>query len=141
MKTQIILLSVAAVLAGTPKIQGNFERTETKTGFKKTLDFDFIFFRTHQQCKSVISWWELNNTNGVMSFTIQRTYGDPRNDNTIWEDLESSLPIAGAPSKYVDRNPDAGNISYRVIAWLFDGSAVVSDISREHICSRHCRHH
>jgi hypothetical protein len=134
MKMQIVLLSMAAFAFNAPKTFSVTNLSETKSvKISKTLDFDFIFFRTRQQCNGVRMAWAMNSTNGVFSFTLQRTYQNPSNPNTLWEDIESFVAGDEPVFRYTDRNVARGYVSYRVIAWIFDGSSVISEVSSERI--------
>src|SRR6185503_556988 len=93
MKMQIVLLSMAVFAVNAPKTFSVANLGEIKSvKISKTQNYDFIFFRTHQQCKGVKVAWALNSTNGVFSFTLQRTYQNPSNPTTVWEDVESFVP-------------------------------------------------
>lgn len=134
MKMQIVLLSMAAFAVNAPKTFSVSNLSEIKSvKTSKTQTYDFIFFRTHQQCNGVKIAWALNSTNGVFIFTLQRTYQNPSNPNTLWDDVESFVPGDDPVLRYTDRNVARGYVSYRVIAWVFDGSSVISDVSSERI--------
>ena len=134
MKMQIVLFSMVVFAVNTPKTFSASNLAETKlVKSSKTQSFEFIFFRTHQQCNGVKVAWALNSTNGVFCFTLQRTYQNPSNADAVWEDVESFLPGADPVIRYTDLNVARGYVSYRVIAWVFDGSTVISDVSRERV--------
>jgi hypothetical protein len=138
MKMQIVLLSMAVFAVNAPKTFSGFNPSETKSvKISKTPTFEFIFFRTYQQCNGVKMAWALNSTNGVFSFTLQRTYQNPSNPNTLWEDVESFVTGDEPVLRYTDHNVARGYVSYRVIAWVYDGSSVISEVSRERIGGHH----
>jgi hypothetical protein len=135
MKTQVLLLSMAVFAVNAPKTFVASSLSETKSvRIGKTQTFDFIFFRTHNQCKGVAVVWALNSTNGVTGFTLQRTNQNPSNPNALWEDVESFVSGSEPATRYTDHNVAPGYISYRVIAWIFDGSSVISEVSSVRIC-------
>ncbi|MFI5131254.1 MAG: hypothetical protein ACHQFX_14730 [Chitinophagales bacterium] len=131
MKTQIVLLSMAFFAVNAPTTFEVSKLSETKSvKISKSENYDFIMFRAYHECKGVNVSWALNSTNGVFVFTLQRTYESPSNPEALWEDVESFVPDGESALRYIDNNITPGIISYRVIAWVFDGSSVVSAVSR-----------
>jgi hypothetical protein len=134
MKTQLLILSTAVLLAGT---QGDFASFSSVNKPVKSLSVqntEFSFFRTHRQGKrDITATWGFASTEGVTSFTVQRTYEDPTDPYSNWENIGSVANDGSRSFKYTDENVFAGLINYRIVALLADGTSVTSEISTEKI--------
>lgn len=130
MKTQILILSTVALLAGT---QGNFSSFSSASKPVKTFSVqnaEFSFFRTHRQGKTdITATWGLASADGITGFTVQRTYEDPTDPYSYWENIKSVPNDASRSFKYTDENVFPGLINYRIVAQLEDGTSLTSDIS------------
>jgi len=107
--------------------------------FSKTslTNFDISFLRTHRQGKGVEISWGVTSTEGVSGFIVQRSYQDPNDPYSIWENV-SSVSCSGARSfKYNDEDVAPGFISYRVWIVLTNGATIPSAVSIVHIMSKH----
>ena len=129
MKAQFLLIPALFLTTSFTRPAENTSSEFRITKKSKTLDIDFVFLRTHQHCKGVLAQWALTDNNGVTGLTLQRTYQNPWDANAAWEDVESFISTPGLYS-FTDRPARARTVSYRVIAWMFDGSSIVSDVSR-----------
>lgn len=130
MKTQILIFSTAILLAGT---QGDFSINESAGKMAKVSSVkntQFAFFRTHRQGKTdITATWGLVSTDGVAGFTVQRTYQDPTDPYSFWEDLCNVDCNPSRSFKYTDLNVLPGLINYRIVARMTDGTSVTSEIS------------
>lgn len=137
MKTQIVLLSLAVLAVNSPESVSTLSST-TNGSVKviKPQSTDFAFFRTHRQGKGVTATWGLTSTNGTGCFMVQRTYQDANDPYAFWEDLNYVPCTPSRSFKWTDENVFPGLISYRIVAYLYDGSTVTSGISQQKIVSR-----
>lgn len=138
MKTPLTSLVISAMILSTATISfpenspvtngtSKLEQTESAPGF--------AFFRTHRQGKGVTATWGVTSNTGVVGFSLQKTYEDPNDPYSNWEEV-SSAPCNGARSyKCTDNSVFPGSISYRVIAQLIDGSTLASGIETARIVS------
>lgn len=130
MKMQILILSIA-MLATNP--QSNFpsalpgKKTAQVTSAEST---DFAFFRVHRQGKrGITATWGLTSTEGVTCFSVQRTYQDPNDPYSFWEEA-GSVPCDPSRSfKFTDEDVFPGVIAYKIIAQMEDGSSVISEVA------------
>ena len=137
MKTQIVLLSIAVmaihspVAVPTPTLTAGVN-ISTKTD--KPQSTDFAFFRTHRQGKGITSVWALNCHGEVPGcFMVQRTYEDPNDPYAFWEDLNYMPATTQRFYKWTDENVFPGYVSYRITAYMFDGTTITSDVSQVRI--------
>ena len=135
MKTRILALSVTAtVLLATVSSAETFEVKPAIT--KSVQNPIFSSLRTHRQAKGVTASWSMTGLDGVVSFTVQRTYEDPNDLYAYWENL-CDLPCNSSRSfSYTDKEVFPGLINYRVAALMEDGTTVYSEISSVRIVSR-----
>jgi len=95
----------------------------------------FGSFRTHRQGKGITAVWNLASADGVVGFTVQRTYEDPTDPYAYWEDA-GSVPFNNTRSfTFTDSGVFPGTISYRIVAFMTDGTTSVSDVSQVRIVS------
>lgn len=95
----------------------------------------FDFFRTHRQGKGITSTWRLSSDAGVIGFIVKKTYEDPADPSSFWEDVNNVQCNLSKSYKYTDNNVFPGFVSYCIVAVMNDGSAVVSDYSTVRIVS------
>ena len=100
---------------------------------KPVSGFDFV--RAHRQGKGVTLTWAYSSE-GVVGFTVQRTYEDPTDPYAVWEDATSIGFNAARSYKYNDIAVYPGSIHYRVVAQYADGSSVVSETVSVKIVSK-----
>lgn len=136
MKAQILILS-AIVIFSDSSLNLSFPSPANITKeLRKTQSADFAFFRTHRQAKGAVATWGMTSNDGVAGFRLQRTYQDPTDPYSMWEDV-TFMPCTEERSfKYNDENILAGYIYYRVIAQLNDGSEIISEVSGIRIVSK-----
>ena len=127
MKTQIVLLS-AVIFFVNPIFPGKSVESGSTT-ITKTQDAGFAFFRTHRQGKGIMATWGLTSTIGVTGFVVQRTYNDPSDPYSIWEEVNSMSCSPLRSFKCIDANVYPGSISYRLVALMDDGNTIVSEVS------------
>ncbi|GAA4745173.1 hypothetical protein [Flavisolibacter ginsenosidimutans] len=95
----------------------------------------FGSFRTHRQGKGITAVWNLASADGVVGFSVQRTYEDPTDPYAYWEDA-GSVPFNSTRSfTFTDSEVFPGTISYRIVALMTDGTTSVSDVSQVRIVS------
>jgi hypothetical protein len=129
MKTQILVLSTIAILSGSAM---NVPFPSSATAVKevrKTDPVEFAFFRTHRQADGAVATWGLTSNVGVIGFDLQRTYQDPADPYSMWEDVTYMSCTEERSFKYNDQDIFAGYIYYRVTAHLNDGSSVMSEVA------------
>ena len=136
MKTQIVLLSMALFVVNAPEVLPVIKLSADKPILiNKIQNIDFAFFRTHRQGKGVTAVWGLTSNAGVCGFTLQRTYQDPNDPYSMWEDVNSFVGGSSRSFTYTDENVFPGYIYYRVTAWMYDGNSVTSEIAGVKIVS------
>jgi hypothetical protein len=136
MKTRILALSVSAAIALTSVTPLATFASEPTVSILSGQNPTFTSLRTHKQAKGITAIWSMTGLDGVVSFTIQRTYEDPTDMYAYWENL-CDLPCNSSRSfTYTDKEVFPGNINYRVAALMEDGTFVYSEISSVRIVSR-----
>ena len=135
MKAQILVLSTIVIISGS-SVNLSFPSPATATKeIRKSQNVDFAFFRTHRQAKGAVATWGLTSNANVIGFDLERTYQDPTDPYSIWEDV-TSIPCTDERSfKYNDQEILAGYIYYRVTAHLNDGTSITSEVSGIRIVS------
>lgn len=102
----------------------------------KTQTSIFGSFRTHKQGKGITAVWTLAVPDGVVGFTVERTYQDPTDPYSYWESV-GAVPFNSTRSfSYTDTEVLPGDISYRITALMADGTTSTSDVSQMRIVSR-----
>ena len=135
MKTRILALTVTAtVLLATVSSAETFE---AKPAVMKAVQNPiFSSLRTHRQAKGITASWSMTGLDGVVGFTVQRTYEDPNDMYAYWENL-CDLPCNASRSfSYTDKEVFPGLINYRIAALMEDGTTVFSEVSSVKIVSR-----
>jgi hypothetical protein len=135
MKTRIIIISALVIITAssfTPATVGTLSLTNTTLSVQNT---EFGFFRAHRQGKSGVATWGLTNNQGVSGFTLQRTYQDPTDPYSMWEEVTYMACTESRSFTFKDDAITPGRIYYRVIAHIIDGSSVVSEIADIRIVS------
>lgn len=93
-----------------------------------TLTASFSFIRGHKQGKNQAVTWGMSNNSGISHFIIVRTYEDPADPNSVWNQV-GVMPCTNMPIfKFIDSPYLPGTLNYRVIAVMSDNSTVTSDI-------------
>ena len=135
MKAPVLILSTLAVLAASSVNTFPHSKAIEPRDLVKRHTAEFAFLRTHRQGKGVVASWAINFSQEIISFQLQRTYQDPSDPYSIWENV-ISIPYADARSfQHNDKDVLPGRIYYRVIAALIDGNALVSEVSGVRIVS------
>jgi hypothetical protein len=131
MKAQLTLLAVAVVMINTAWITPVVPATSTADGSAKVtnaaLNPTFSFVRAHRQGKGIVATWAISSNEGVLGFTVQRTYEDPTDPYAFWEDICTLACNPVRSYKHNDTNVFPGYINYRVVAQMSNGSTVVSE--------------
>jgi len=128
MKTQMVILTIAFLIissATTPAISADGHCTQ----ISKRQDPGFAFLRAHRQGKGITITWGAVSGSPVVSYTIQKTYQDPTDPYSFWEDVYSTPADGSRASKFTDNNTFPGITNYRVVAQLEDGTSIVSEVS------------
>jgi len=98
---------------------------------------DISFLRTHRQGKGVSIEWAVTSSDGVTGFIVQRTYGDPNDPYSMWDNVSSTSCNQSRSYKCNDENVFPGFLSYRVVIAMANGSRTFSNVSTVHIMSKH----
>ena len=139
MKTQLTLLAVGVAFLHSsftsPMISGELSSVPLVKTIATPINPNFSFFRTHRQGQGIMTTWGLTSNQGVAAFAVQKTYEDPNDPYSTWDNI-CFLPCNAARSfKHHDLNVSPGFISYRVIAYLQVGGSLMSEISVVRIVS------
>lgn len=102
----------------------------------RTQSTVFSVFRLHHQGRGVTATWGMTSLTDVAYFTVERTYEDATDPYAYWEQVGTVPCNAPRSFTYTDKDVFPGVISYRVVAWMNDGSVVSSDVSQIRIVSR-----
>ena len=118
MKTQItigviVALAIASIAAAPKTIVPKKTDQISKQSFA-----GFDFFRIHRQGKGVTATWGMTSESGVSCYTLQRTYFDPNDPFSPWDDVCVTPCNSSRSYKWTDENVLAGTITYRVKADL-----------------------
>jgi hypothetical protein len=137
MKTKRFAILTAAIaftiMAATP---GQAVATKGAQVIFTNQTSPFASLRTHRQGKGITAVWSVATPDGIVGFTVQRTYEDPTDTYAYWEDL-ATVPYNPTRSfTYTDKEVFPGTISYRVMAVMVDGTTAFSDVSQTRIVSR-----
>lgn len=136
MKTRILVLSVsAAILLSSVTPVETFANVPT-VSILSEQNPGFASLRTHRQAKGITATWSMTGLDGVVSFTVQRTYEDPNDTYAYWENLCDQPCNSSRSFSYTDKEVFPGNVNYRVAALMEDGTIVFSEISSVRIVSR-----
>ncbi|MBC7949641.1 MAG: hypothetical protein H7Y42_17270 [Chitinophagaceae bacterium] len=130
MKSQLlafstILLITASSIIPTPV----FVSTKAKNTVVSNQSAEFSFFRTHRQQKGAVATWALTTNTGVLYFQLQRTYQDPTDPYSMWENIATIECTAERTFKYNDKEVLAGRIYYRVVAYFEGDYSITSEVS------------
>src|SRR5215204_3168632 len=136
MKTSFLSLTITAtfLLSSVSPVE-SFAHKQVQS-VKKETNPGFASLRTHRQAKGITATWSMTGVDGVVCFTVQRTDGDPTDMYAYWVDVAT---IACNPSRtfsHTDQEVFPGNIHYRIVANMADGTSVVSEVSSIRIVSR-----
>jgi hypothetical protein len=92
----------------------------------------FAYFRTHRLGRNgATATWAMQNNGNASGFIVQRTYEDPTDPYSPWDDL-CSMPCTGnglRTYRYNDEGLSPGFISYRIVAMDGVTPLVVSEVS------------
>lgn len=120
----IVVVAVCAVAASP--VRDNSVIMPYKGNVVLQQNPDFAFFRTHRQGRNgITSTWGMTSENGVVYFSLLRTYEDP-GEPLGWAEV-GTIPASSSRSyKWTNENVGAGFISYRVVAHMSDGSTITT---------------
>ncbi len=137
MKTQFSTFAISALILSATTFSAPAISPETKevVKVKQAQSTDFAFFRTHRQGKGITATWGVTSDAGVVSFTVKKTYEDPYDPYTEWEEVSSSGCNGSRSYKCTDVNPSAGVANYKVVGQLSDGTTIESALSTVRIVS------
>ncbi|MEP7372894.1 MAG: hypothetical protein ABI675_05850 [Chitinophagaceae bacterium] len=137
MKTQFSSFAISALIlsattfsapAITPAAKGVVKVQQAQSA-------GFAFFRTHHQGKGITATWGVTSDAGVVGYSVKRTYEDPNDPYSEWEEVSSTACNGSRSYKCTDLNVSPGFINYRVVAMLSDGSTIESSVSTVHVVS------
>lgn len=137
MKTQFSSFAISALILSGTTFSAPVISPEKKVVVKveQSQATDFAFFRTHRQGKGITAVWGVTSDAGVVSFTVKKTYEDPYDPYTEWEEVSSTGCNGSRSYKCTDMNPSAGVANYKVVAELNDGTTIESGLSTVRIVS------
>src|SRR5689334_16072292 len=137
MKAQLIVLTAALILSQSFQTNAG---TQLKPATKVVATADpgtsFTFLRTHRQGKSITATWAVSAIDGVVGFSVQKTYEDPNDPYAVWEEVDIIPCDLSRSFKYTDTNVFPGTSNYRVVAVLANGNSVSSEIATVRIMSK-----
>jgi hypothetical protein len=138
MKTQFSSFAISAlILSATtfsaPVISPGAKEVATVEQSQAT---DFAFFRTHRQGKGITAVWGVTSSAEVVSFSVMKTYEDPYDMYSEWQEVASAGCNGSRSYKCTDMNVSPGLINYKVVAMLNDGSTIESALSTVQIVHR-----
>ena len=131
MKIQIVVLSMVMMAVHSPetvlniKSSGNLSKT-----ISKPQHSDFVFLRTNRGCGGITTVWGVPSIDNVGCFMVQRTSDNPNDPDAVWEDLNFIASTSERWYRWTDESVPAGCVSYRIMAYLYDGNTITSNVSR-----------
>jgi hypothetical protein len=138
MKTKSSFLAAIIILLFSAwTVPATSEKSVSVLSVKKEKKFppEFAFFRTHRQGQGIMATWGLTTNQSISGFVVQKTYEDPNDPYSNWENI-CAIPCGAERSfKHHDLNISPGFISYRVIAYFQYGGSLMSLTCTEHIVS------
>jgi hypothetical protein len=140
MKAQLILLAAAVIVINTAwmapvKPESSTANAPVKVNEAK-LNPTFSFTRAHRQGKNIVATWAISSNEGVLGFSVQKTYEDPTDPYAFWEDLCTVACNPVRSYKHTDTNVFPGYVHYRIVAQMSNGSSVVSETATVRIVSQ-----
>ena len=137
MKAQLIVLTTALFLGQSFQTNAiNHSTPATKVVAAADPTTSFSFLRTHRQGKGITATWAVNSIDGVVSFSVQKTYEDPNDPYSVWEEVEIVPCNLSRSFKFTDTNVFPGTSNYRVVAVFANGNTVSSEIATVRIMSK-----
>ena len=135
MKTQFSSFAISALILSGTTFSAPVISPEKKVVVKveQSQATDFAFFRTHRQGKGITAVWGVTSSAEVMSFSVMKTYEDPYDSYSEWQEVSSAGCNGSRSYKSTDLNVSPGLVNYKVIALLNDGSTIESALSTVHI--------
>lgn len=129
MKAKLSVFAIAVILIISTAWISPVSTTTSNEPVKVSpkLNPSFSFVRAHRQGKGVTATWGITSTDGVIGFTIQKTYEDPTDPYAFWEDLCSLACNPSRSFKHTDNSVFPGYINYRIVARMDNGSDVMSE--------------
>jgi hypothetical protein len=138
MKAQLTFLAAAVIIINAAWISpvAPAKTSANRVEISKALNPSFSFVRAHRQGKGITASWGTTSNDGILNFVIQKTYEDPTDPYAYWEDVCSVDCNPTRSYKHTDNNVFPGYSNYRVIAYMDNGSTVVSEYVTVRIVSR-----
>ena len=135
MKTQFSSFAISALILSATTFSAPAISPETKgvVNVEQSQATDFAFFRTHRQGKGITAVWGVTSSAEVVSFSVMKTYEDPYDTYSEWEEVFSNGCNGSRSYKCTDMNVSPGLVNYKVVALLNDGSTIESALSTVHI--------
>ena len=137
MKTQFSSFAISALILSATTFSSPVVSPETKGSVKveQAQATDFAFFRKHRQGKGITATWGVTSSGSVVSFSVKKTYEDPYDPYTEWEEVSSHGCNGARSYRCTDQNVSAGVANYKVVAQLNDGTTIESPLSTVRIVS------
>jgi hypothetical protein len=130
MKAKSSIIGFAAMLfatawtAPTPMVLsegiGTRANQETETAF--------AFVRLQVQAGRVTAAWGVVAADDIEGFVVQKTSGDPGDENTYWKDVTTIANDGSSSYKFTDPKYAKKESNYRILALRTDNTSIVSDV-------------
>lgn len=119
MKTVIVILSALTLTTSAIASPLPAKKPQGVTIAKFTNEF--ARFNAHKQAANVALTWVFTDPGNVVSFAIEWSY-----DGVSFERI-AEVPAAGK-NQYKDTNVFPGHNYYRIVALMYDGSSIYSNV-------------
>ena len=129
----IIIVMAFATIAASPAPETATVVPQKAKRVSSQFYAGFSSFRIHRQGKGVTSTWGMSSESGITCYTLQRTYGDPTDPYTLWDEISVVSCNSSRSYKWTDETVFPGFISYRVMANMSSGGNMMSETETIHI--------
>lgn len=131
----IVFVIIAFAAMSASPVQPNVRKSQNVSQVSQSTTAGFDFLRLHRQTRDGATiTWGMTSEAGVSGYLVQRTYQDPTDPYSLWDNC-GSVPCTSSRSyKWTDTGLFPGFVSYRVVAVMSNnGSNIVSDVLTIHI--------
>ena len=128
MKTQLTIAVIAfTTIAASPVLEKGMSVPQKEKQDAQKIVTGFSSYKIHRQGKNgVTATWSMNSEAGFVCYVLQRTYFDPTDPYSPWDDI-CVMPCNSSRSyKWTDENVLSGIISYRVKAMMIPSGEMYS---------------
>lgn len=127
MKTILTFAFVAFLAVTTSAVATNVHPSYTQSATSSC----FSYFRVHRQMNGAGLLWAINQP-GVTEFKIERSY----DGGEFYEEVTTLPAHSAAQYRFTDGGVFPGYISYRITAFMADGTESISQVETVRIVSR-----